>query len=164
MPAGSRVVELGSGTGRDAFWLADQGFKVTGTDYSGAAVKLARARAKERRQAGSSWVGFRAVNFESDHNWLTRGARYAHEPGAKQVYARGLLDALSAGARLNLWRFCAMLGRSGGHTFLEHGVEGEFPRTPLDVDVLSEEIGARGGRIVEAVGSRLDIAWNGDHP
>ena len=62
---GSRVVELGSGTGRDAYWLADQGFAVTGSDYCGAARKLARAGSARRRKQGKRSVQFKGINMES---------------------------------------------------------------------------------------------------
>lgn len=164
--AGSRVVELGSGTGRDAFWLADQGFAVTASDYCGAARKTARATDETRRAQGKAPVRFATINLEAPYNLLTRGARLAHEPGAKHVYARLLVDALSPQARPGLWRFCSMVGRSGGRTFLEFRTDanlgeptffGPHARTRADPDEVAAEIGAYGGRILERVEGR-DLA------
>ena len=71
------------------------------------------------QENGKKPVRFKGYNLESPYNLLTSGARLAHEPGPKHVYARLLVDALAAPARSGLWRFCSMVGRSGGHTFLE---------------------------------------------
>lgn len=40
-----RVLEIGSGTGTNAVWLASQGFDVVGVDIAARAVEMARARA-----------------------------------------------------------------------------------------------------------------------
>jgi SAM-dependent methyltransferase len=42
--AGSRILEIGGGTGEDAVWLARRGFNVTSTDGSPAMVGLAQAK------------------------------------------------------------------------------------------------------------------------
>ena len=42
-----RAIDLGSGTGANAIYLAQKGFDMTGVDYAAAAVEKARPRAKE---------------------------------------------------------------------------------------------------------------------
>jgi methyl halide transferase len=42
-----RVIELGCGTGINAVWLAQQGFDVTGVDFSSLAIEKANRRASE---------------------------------------------------------------------------------------------------------------------
>ena len=71
-----------------------------------------RRRPTRRKKHGKTPVRFKAYNLESPYNLLTNGARLAHEPGPKHVYARLLLDALAPPARAGLWRFCSMVGRS----------------------------------------------------
>lgn len=44
-----RTVEIGCGTGRNALWLAGQGFDVTAVDLSSVAIEKARAHARETR-------------------------------------------------------------------------------------------------------------------
>jgi SAM-dependent methyltransferase len=44
--SGSRVLELGCGTGEDAVWLAGRGVHVTATDSSAAMLEVAREKAK----------------------------------------------------------------------------------------------------------------------
>jgi 2-polyprenyl-3-methyl-5-hydroxy-6-metoxy-1,4-benzoquinol methylase len=43
-----RALELGCGTGGNAMWLAEHGWKVTAVDYSDVAIEKARLTAKER--------------------------------------------------------------------------------------------------------------------
>jgi hypothetical protein len=174
---GARIVELGSGTGRDAVWFAEHGFAVTASDYAGAARDIIRRRL---RREGLR-VPVQGYNLEAPYGYLTEGARLAHEPGPKHVYARLLIDALAPGGRDGLWRFCSMVCRSGGHTFVEfrtipHGPpapQGPPARTLAPVRVIEAEIARRGGTLVaKALGRdlaplgtenplvcRLEVSW-----
>lgn len=51
-PAGARVLDLGSGTGEDALFLAERGVHVHAVDVSSAMVEAARAKAAARGLAG----------------------------------------------------------------------------------------------------------------
>src|SRR5512134_1831553 len=44
-----RALDLACGAGRNAIWLAEQGWRVTAVDFSDVALSLARRRARERR-------------------------------------------------------------------------------------------------------------------
>jgi hypothetical protein len=151
---GARVVELGAGTARDSIWLVQQGYDVTASDYSGAARKVAAAAAKK---AGVQ-LKWQFYNLESTYSTLVGAAKLAHEPGVRHVYARMLVDSLDPEARASLWRFCSMVGRTGGHTFLEFRTSesrgepahfGPHVRTYARVPVIEAEIAARGGTVVE---------------
>lgn len=48
-PAGTRLIEIGGGTGDDALWLLEHGRKVLLTDASPAMVRLAAAKLADRR-------------------------------------------------------------------------------------------------------------------
>jgi SAM-dependent methyltransferase len=54
LPAG-RALDLASGAGRNALWLAERGWRVTGVDYSEVAVAEASRRASERGLA-VDWI------------------------------------------------------------------------------------------------------------
>jgi SAM-dependent methyltransferase len=49
------VLDLACGAGRNAVWLAQQGWRVTAVDFSGVALRMARALAAERRVA-VDWI------------------------------------------------------------------------------------------------------------
>lgn len=51
LPAG-RALELGTGEGRNAMWLANQGWEVTAVDFSAVAIDKARAIAESPRSLG----------------------------------------------------------------------------------------------------------------
>ncbi|MCK5310795.1 MAG: methyltransferase domain-containing protein [Desulfobacteraceae bacterium] len=44
---GKKVLDVGCGTGSNCIWLAQNGFKVTGTDFSKTAIKMAKENAKK---------------------------------------------------------------------------------------------------------------------
>jgi SAM-dependent methyltransferase len=149
---GSRVVEVGSGTGHDAIWLAGQGFRVIGSDYCVAARRYAANRA-----AGAGVdVPFREFNMASQRSVLVRGARLSRLPGPTHVLARLVVDELLPSVRPGLWRFCAMTGRSGGRTFVEFRAGTSRPRPGLhlrgralpDPGVVVAEVERAGGRVL----------------
>lgn len=162
----ARVVELGSGTGRDAIWFAQQGLDVIASDYAHAARKVAIAQAA---RAGVQ-LPVRDINVLAPYSYLRQAARLAHQPGVRHVYARGLIDALPPTGRDGLWRFCSMVCRSGGHTFLEFRTAksrdepkffGPHIRTHARIPAIEAEITAAGGKIVEQVEGR-DLAPLGE--
>ena len=48
VPVGGRILVIGSGTGREALGLAEQGWQVSGVDFSKAMTEFARQAAKQR--------------------------------------------------------------------------------------------------------------------
>jgi SAM-dependent methyltransferase len=53
---GSRVLEIGCGTGVDAAWLADRGVAVVATDVSAAMVEVARGRGVDAHQVAAEGI------------------------------------------------------------------------------------------------------------
>jgi SAM-dependent methyltransferase len=159
------ILEIGSGTGRDAIWFAGQGRKVLPNDYCAAARRYATERAAEAGQQ----VVFRPLNVNSQHSLLVRAARLARRPVAKHVYLRDLLGSLETSARPGLWRFCSMVGRTGGHTYLEFTTGARRPHAERFVPAadVRAEIERAGGRIVteEATSEggkalcRMEVTW-----
>ncbi len=156
---GSRILDVGCGTGRDAIWFARQGHKVTALDYS----SNARAYAKKAAEDAGVSLKFGVVNFESHANVLGYGAKLAHRKTTRHIYARGVLDALGPNGREGLWRFCSMTQRRGGRTFLEFRTRksrnektffGRHQRTFLDPAAVIAEIESLGGIVEEKVTGR----------
>ncbi len=154
LPTHARLVDLGAGNGRDAFWFAEQGLRVTALDFAGSALKRMRATNRSRDLP----LLVRPISLESTHNTLVRAAQLAHEPEPTYVYARLLIDALRPQARSGLWRFCAIAGRSGGRTFVEFRTSasagepthfGPHLRTYADPEEIVTEIERAGGRVLE---------------
>lgn len=110
-----QVLDVGTGTGRDAAWFAANGHRVTALDFSWPGLLRAQALCARRGVT----VGRRLLNLEDLRLVLVTGAAVAQRPGAHQVYARGLLDAIAPRGRDNFWRFASMAQRRGGETFLE---------------------------------------------
>ena len=85
LACGSRVLEIGCGTGTNAIWLAQQGFEVLGIDISAVAVDRAQAKAKE---AGVNSIHFERCDIVS---------RLPVTPGAMSfVYDRGCFHSVAA--------------------------------------------------------------------
>jgi hypothetical protein len=149
----TQVLDVGAGTGRDAAYFAGQGHRTVALDFTGAGMThTAELRRKQRVS-----VTARRLNLEDLRSVLLTGARFAHQPGTREVYARGLLDTLGASGRDNLWRFASMVQRRGGETFLEFRTPasrreatffGPHHRTYLHPDVVEREVAAYGGRVV----------------
>lgn len=114
------LLDLGSGTGRDAVWFAEQGVSVLGCDYSQLALRYAEERAAEQ---GSS-ATFRPLDLYDLRQALAVGALLGREAGVDAVYARFFVDALEDGGRRNLWRFSrSVLSGTRGRVFLEFRTE-----------------------------------------
>ena len=162
MRPSARILDVGCGTGRDAVWFAAQGHPVNAMDYTGA------AREATARLARSQGVKVRTtpINFENLGAVLLAGARLAHRPGIRHIYARGLLDTLGPVARANFWRYASMAQRNAGRTFVEFRTAasrdekkffGPHMRTYLEPAEVVAEIERAGGHVIQQVVGR-DLA------
>lgn len=112
---GCPVVELGTGRGHDALWLAEQGHPVTALDY----VRWPIARAAAEAERRGTPARFRTLNLYDPRAVLAFGAEIAARPGPRAVYAHGLLGTLWDVGRPILFRLLSMLLRSGGQAHLD---------------------------------------------
>lgn len=151
-PAPTSVVDIGSGTGRDALWFARSGYRVLGLDYATAAVEQTRAAAEDADLPAA----FEVFDLYDPEQVLAMGARLSAD-GPKTLYGRFLVHALEDGGRHHLWRLaetalgtdeCLYLEfRTGKDAATAHAF-GEHFRRLLDPDAVVDEIESRGGQIV----------------
>jgi len=155
-PAPGRLVDVGTGTGRDGLWLATQGFDVTGYDYSPASIALASGRAREQG------VDARFEQLDLyDEAAVLSAARASSAAGPTTVYARFLVHAVEDSGRANLFAF-ARQASAGGAFYLEfrtgkdagkEHVFGEHFRLYLDGQQVVDEL--------EALGATIDLHEEG---
>jgi SAM-dependent methyltransferase len=112
--AGTKVLELGAGTGRDAFWLASQGHPVLATDFSLPAMTHMRRR---REELGVAGVTLENVVLNELRRVLSLAGPLSRDP--HHLYARGLIGSLDEAARENLFRLASVVLRRGRSLFLE---------------------------------------------
>lgn len=146
------IVDAGAGTGRDASWFAGQGHHVLALDYA------SQARRRVRRLAARSGIDLEVdhVNFYDVRSTLLLGGRLAHDPKPRHVYARMLVDTLSASGRSEFFRFARMVSRRGGMTLLEFRIG-----RAVSPHALVDQITSRGG-VVELREQGRDLAPLGD--
>lgn len=136
-PAG-RALDLACGEGRNAIWLAKQGWSVVGVDFSQVAIERARQLAAD-------------AGVEVD--WVCAdAAAYAARPGAFALVLIAYLQVPAAERRAVLARAAAALAPGGELLLIGHalrncreGVGG--PRDPAvlwEPDELAEELRAVG--------------------
>jgi SAM-dependent methyltransferase len=58
-----RALDLACGEGRNAIWLAEQGWQATGVDFSGVGIEKARARARDR-SVEADWIEADLLEYE----------------------------------------------------------------------------------------------------
>ncbi|HWJ09940.1 MAG TPA: hypothetical protein VNS46_11215, partial [Nocardioides sp.] len=148
----AHLIDVGSGLGRDAYWLSSHGRTVTAYDYvvrgSRGAVASAGKRGFDLRARALNLTDFRSV--------LSEGARVARQPGERVILARHVLDATNRTGREGLVRFASLALRGGGTLYADVWTGGSTPPfgvRPVAVDRLVELIEQLGGRVlsVEAV-------------
>jgi SAM-dependent methyltransferase len=153
IPAGSRVLELGTGRGHDALWLAGQGFDVEALDYVRWPMRAASAAAEER----GAGARFRVLNLYDLRRVIALGAELAARREPLVVYARGLLGSHWDTGRPILLRGLSMLLRSGGQAHLDVPRSSLMPvpgtgipmHRAVPVETLRAEMTAYGLRIDE---------------
>jgi SAM-dependent methyltransferase len=128
LPRGSAVLDVACGQGRDAVWLASQGYRATGLDISETALARARERARAagvraRFVRGNAWRlyfrpgSFSLVNDRGGFHHIPEDHRREYVEGlARVLRPRGLLLVQAFSAR-NPWR---------GNTFTRAELVGHF--------------------------------------
>ena len=106
LPPAAGVLDVGTGTGRDARYFARTGRPVLALDYSSAAIERGRAAADREGWAAD----FRVVNLADLHQVAAVADRLDPEV-TWHLYARFLVHAIDDSARANLWTLAALVAR-----------------------------------------------------
>ena len=147
-----RLIDVGTGNGRDGLWFARQGFDVLGLDFSPASVRLA---ADSAASAGSA-ARFEVLDLY-DEAAVDDCAGRLGDAMPVTVYGRFLLHAIEDEGRANLFRFAQALGGEGGLLAVEfrtgkdataRHVFGEHYRHFLEPGVVVDELEALGAQVL----------------
>lgn len=138
-PDGLAVLDLGTGTGRDALWFARRGFRTGAVDFSRGGLGLVRRKARRRGLD----VDVRQLILGELRSTLLHGTRLARDP--HHLYARHLVGCLDEAALDQLWLLARMALRpGGGKLFLEFQATHDAPAgaagTPLEPEGLVRRV------------------------
>ena len=117
-----RALDVGCGEGGDVIWLAQQGWEVTGADFSHAGLARAASHAAEAGVAGSiAWWQVDARDFDIADDPTGRApydlvtSHFLHPPGGMMAEIAGrLAGAVAVGGHLLLVGHAPMPGFSHG--------------------------------------------------
>lgn len=151
---GDTVVDIGSGTGRDAAFFAREGFPVLAYDVS----PDARTRTRRSLRRGTPAPVVRRLMLNELRTVVLCGAEVGLLETPRHVYVRQVVGCVDAEARRNLWRLARTALRGGhGSLFLELAATRPGP-TPepepaglvrrLDAAGMVAELEAYGGHVV----------------
>lgn len=154
-PSDRPLVDLGSGTGRDAGWFArKQRRQVTAIDFSLGVLGRSVTR------HGGHGVRHEVLNFNDLRHVYSLGARLSRLDEPVDLYGRFLLHALDDHGRDHVLRLASLSLRRGGYLFLEFRTDRDRQRSHefanprrqfLDPAAVVAAVEAAGGRVVEQV-------------
>lgn len=147
---GTRVLDIGAGRGRDAVWLARQGFETIAYDY---VPRGARGAVKVAEEDGLPFES-RSLNLTEWRSTLSESARISRIPGPRVILARHVFDATNKVGRDALGRFASVALRGGGRLYADvwtGGGEPAFGIRPLSLERLVEVVESHGATVISAV-------------
>lgn len=127
-----RALDIGSGEGADAIWLAERGWSVTGIDFSTVALKRAAEHAESTGVADRiDWRHLDIRTFapaEQPERWDLVTSQYMHQPDGGMVeVTRRLADAVAPGGTL------LVVGHHPGAPGTAHEHHARFTFAPEDL-------------------------------
>ncbi|RBY91740.1 class I SAM-dependent methyltransferase [Blastococcus sp. TBT05-19] len=168
LPDGAGVLDVGTGTARDARFFARSGRRVLGLDYSSAAIERAQGLA-----GAEEWsADFRVLNL-GDLTAIGNLVADLDWSAGWHLYARFLLHAIDDTARSNLWTLAGAVARRGGECWFEFRtsedqdaphVFGEHFRRYLSPDQVAEELAEHGMEVVERLHSQDLAPYKDENP
>jgi 2-polyprenyl-3-methyl-5-hydroxy-6-metoxy-1,4-benzoquinol methylase len=125
---GGCALDLGTGPGTQAMHLARRGFNVTATDISGAAIRVARAKA-EAQGLDITWTQDDVLDTRLDQQF-------------DLIFDRGCFHVLAPERRQEYVSTVSRLLKTGGHLFLkcfsrlQPGEQGPYRFSPVQIGEL----------------------------
>lgn len=166
-PTQGTLVDLGTGTARDARWFAvEQGREVLALDYSLGVLS------RDLDLPDGTHLQREAVNLTDLRQSLVLGHRLSHRSEPVDLYGRFLLHAMDPQGRRNLLRVASMSLRRGGRLFLEFRTTADrtLPKTFakkrefIDPDRFVANLEAAGGTVIERVEGQGLAKFRGEDP
>lgn len=100
LPAGT-ALDAGCGTGSEALWLAEHGWRVTGADISATALAAAASRASAAGLDGSvEWIETDVARWEPGRRWDLVVTSYAHPDTGQLAFYRHVASWVAPGGTL----------------------------------------------------------------
>ncbi|SET78221.1 class I SAM-dependent methyltransferase [Geodermatophilus poikilotrophus] len=168
LPETAGIVDVGTGTARDARFFARSGRRVLAVDYSSAAIDRGRDLARREGWAAD----FEVVNLADLHQVAELAAGL--DPHVDwHLYARFLIHAIDDQARSNLWTLAGAVARRGGECWFEfrtsrdereQHVFGEHFRRYLDPEHVALEAKERELKVLELVEGRGLAPYGDEDP
>jgi SAM-dependent methyltransferase len=143
------VLDVGTGTGRDALWFGREGYRVVGLDFAESAVRLATLHAEQQEVHAR----FQRIDLYHADEVAEMSAKLATELNPRVVYARFFVHALEDDGRRNLWQLARGSMTGTGRLYLEFRVArtehefGEHYRRFVAPEVVAAEIEDHGGTV-----------------
>jgi len=157
--APGRVLELGSGEGADALWLAERGWRVTAVDISTVALEVG---ASEAAKAGLSdridWVQSDLASWSPSDEYDLVTSAFLHSPVEfpRDAILRRAVSAVAPGGRL------LIVGHGGFPPTSEHVHDTEIPPFPTSDEVLASLDLANDWTIETNTAVERTAKWRGD--
>lgn len=115
IPAGAEVVDLGSGEGRNAVWLAEQGFAVTAIDFAASGLAKTQALARQRGvsvETARADLGF----WRPERQWDAAVCTYLHLRVGERLHFYTAVQAALRPGGLFIAEWFRPEQRTQGHT------------------------------------------------
>ncbi|BBG04480.1 MULTISPECIES: SAM-dependent methyltransferase [Pseudonocardia] len=95
------ALDAGCGTGTEALWLAEQGWRVTGADISATALSAAADRAEQAGLAGRvDWIEADLTGWAPGRTWDLVVTSYAHPDSGQLAFYRRIGSWVAPGGTL----------------------------------------------------------------
>lgn len=158
-PAGTRILDIGCGSGELSLWLASQGYQVLGVDFAPSAISRARASSSASNQVAFETLDIcRATPGTAPFPALfDRGCLHTIPDEHTRAYEAHVAEASALGAHFLLLHKLITPGNRNSHATLE-SMRAETIKFLTDLFAAHFEILSIADTLLERTGSRAQHA------